>query len=213
MRQARRSARSALGCMGMSEFYERVTEAEAIAAIHRALELGMNLVDTSDMYGRGANERLVGRALRDRRERATIATKGGLVRRADDPSYRAVNGTPALPPRRVRRVTGPAGGRVDRPVLPAPGRPQRSDRGERRRPRRARGGRQGALRRLVRSRCANAAPRGGRRADRRVAERILVVHPRHRDQRRVARRARARDRAGGLRSARPRDAHRNGPLD
>lgn len=84
-----------LGCMGMSEFYDRVGEGDAIATIHRALELGMTLIDTSDMYGRGANEQLVGRALRDRRDRATIATKGGLVRRADDPSYRAVDGTPA----------------------------------------------------------------------------------------------------------------------
>ncbi len=84
-----------LGCMGMSEFYDRVGEADAIATIHRALELGMTLIDTSDMYGRGANEQLVGRALRDRRDRATIATKGGLIRRAEDPSYRGVNGTPA----------------------------------------------------------------------------------------------------------------------
>jgi aryl-alcohol dehydrogenase-like predicted oxidoreductase len=84
----------ALGCMGMSEFYEPVSEREAIAAIHRALELGMNLVDTSDMYGRGENERLVGRALRDRRERAVLATKAGIVRSADDPQYRGVNGRP-----------------------------------------------------------------------------------------------------------------------
>jgi aryl-alcohol dehydrogenase-like predicted oxidoreductase len=55
----------------------------------------MTLIDTSDMYGLGANEQLVGRALRHRRERATIATKGGLVRRAEDPAYRAVDGTPA----------------------------------------------------------------------------------------------------------------------
>jgi aryl-alcohol dehydrogenase-like predicted oxidoreductase len=84
-----------LGCMGMSEFYDCVDEAEAIATVHRALELGMTLIDTSDMYGRGTNEELVGRALRGRRERATVATKGGIVRRWDDPAYRAVNGTPA----------------------------------------------------------------------------------------------------------------------
>jgi aryl-alcohol dehydrogenase-like predicted oxidoreductase len=84
----------ALGCMGMSEFYEPVPEREAIAAIHRALELGMNLVDTSDMYGRGENERLVGRALRGRRERAVLATKVGIMRSADDPQYRGVNGRP-----------------------------------------------------------------------------------------------------------------------
>jgi len=84
----------ALGCMGMSEFYAPVPEREAIAAIHGALELGMTLIDTSDMYGRGENERLVGRALRDRREQAVLATKAGIVRSADDPEYRAVNGRP-----------------------------------------------------------------------------------------------------------------------
>jgi aryl-alcohol dehydrogenase-like predicted oxidoreductase len=84
----------ALGCMGMSEFYDPVGEPEAIATIHRALELGMTLIDTSDMYGRGENERLVGRALRNRRERAVLATKAGIVRRADDPAYRGVDGRP-----------------------------------------------------------------------------------------------------------------------
>jgi aryl-alcohol dehydrogenase-like predicted oxidoreductase len=83
----------ALGCMGMSEFYEPVEEREAIRTIHRALELGMTLIDTSDMYGRGENERLVGRALRDRRDRAVLATKAGIVR-TDDPTYRGANGTP-----------------------------------------------------------------------------------------------------------------------
>jgi aryl-alcohol dehydrogenase-like predicted oxidoreductase len=83
-----------LGCMGMSEFYTPVSETEAIATIHRALDLGITLIDTSDMYGRGANERLVGRALRDRRERAVLATKAGIVRRDDDPAFRAVNARP-----------------------------------------------------------------------------------------------------------------------
>jgi aryl-alcohol dehydrogenase-like predicted oxidoreductase len=85
----------ALGCMGMSEFYEPVAERDAVAAIHRALELGMTLIDTSDMYGRGENERLVGRALRGRREQAVLATKTGLLRRADDPQWRGVDGHPA----------------------------------------------------------------------------------------------------------------------
>ncbi len=84
----------ALGCMGLSEFYAPVEEREAIATIHRALALGMTLLDTSDMYGQGANERLVGRALHDRREQALIATKTGIVRRADDPTFRAVDGRP-----------------------------------------------------------------------------------------------------------------------
>jgi aryl-alcohol dehydrogenase-like predicted oxidoreductase len=83
-----------LGCMGMSEFYDPVPEPEAIATIQRALELGVTLIDTSDMYGRGANERLVGRALRDRREQAVLATKTGIVRRAGHPAYRGVDGRP-----------------------------------------------------------------------------------------------------------------------
>jgi aryl-alcohol dehydrogenase-like predicted oxidoreductase len=85
----------ALGCMGMSEFYAPVAEREAIATIHRALELGVSLIDTSDMYGRGENERLVGRALRDRREHAVLATKTGLVRRDDDPRWRGNDGSAA----------------------------------------------------------------------------------------------------------------------
>jgi len=84
----------ALGCMGMSEFYEPVADAGAIAAIQRALELGVTLIDTSDMYGRGENERLVGRALRDRRTAAVLATKAGIVRSATDPTYRGLNGRP-----------------------------------------------------------------------------------------------------------------------
>ena len=84
----------ALGCMGMSEFYEPVPESEAVATIHRALELGMTLIDTSDMYGRGENERLVGRALRGRRDRAVLATKGGFLRRDDDLAWRGINGRP-----------------------------------------------------------------------------------------------------------------------
>ncbi len=80
--------------MGLSEFYEPVMEADAIRAIHRALDAGMTLLDTSDMYGLGENERLVGRALRGRRERAVVATKGGIVRRRDDPASRAVDGRP-----------------------------------------------------------------------------------------------------------------------
>ncbi|HTW84090.1 MAG TPA: aldo/keto reductase [Candidatus Sulfotelmatobacter sp.] len=85
----------ALGCMGMSEFYTPVPEREAIATIHRALELGVTLIDTSDMYGRGENEKLVGRALRNRREHAVLATKTGMLRRADDPSWRGRDGRPA----------------------------------------------------------------------------------------------------------------------
>ncbi|MGH9161722.1 MAG: aldo/keto reductase [Vicinamibacteraceae bacterium] len=82
-----------LGCMGMSEFYGPHDEQEAIATIHRALELGVTMFDTADMYGPYANEILVGRALRGRRRDALIATKFGIVR-TDDPTYRGVCGRP-----------------------------------------------------------------------------------------------------------------------
>jgi aryl-alcohol dehydrogenase-like predicted oxidoreductase len=80
-----------LGCMGMSEFYGASDQSESIRTIHRALELGVTLLDTADMYGRGANEELVGRALRDRRDRAVVATKFGIVR-TDDPDVRGIDG-------------------------------------------------------------------------------------------------------------------------
>jgi aryl-alcohol dehydrogenase-like predicted oxidoreductase len=82
-----------LGCMGMSEFYGEGDETESVATIHRALDLGVTLLDTADAYGRGANEELVGRAVADRRDRVVLATKFGLVR-TDDPAYRGISGTP-----------------------------------------------------------------------------------------------------------------------
>jgi len=72
-----------LGCMGMSEFYGPADEAESVATIHRALDLGIDLLDTSDIYGLGQNEILVGKAIRDRRERVVLATKFGLLRGVD----------------------------------------------------------------------------------------------------------------------------------
>ncbi|MDB6444461.1 Predicted oxidoreductase [Pseudomonas sp. NFACC32-1] len=83
-----------LGCMGMSDFYTTgVDEPEAIATLHRALELGVTLFDTADMYGPYTNEELLGRALRGKREGICLASKFGLVR-SDDPHARGVNGRP-----------------------------------------------------------------------------------------------------------------------
>jgi aryl-alcohol dehydrogenase-like predicted oxidoreductase len=84
-----------LGCMGMSAFYGGRDEGEAVATIRRALELGVTLLDTSDMYGPHTNERLVGKAIADRRDQVVLATKFGIQLKPDDPSYRAIRGDAA----------------------------------------------------------------------------------------------------------------------
>jgi aryl-alcohol dehydrogenase-like predicted oxidoreductase len=82
-----------LGCMGMSDFYGPADEARSIAVLHRALDLGVNFLDTADIYGVGANETLVGRALKGKLDRAVIATKFGIVRETDG-SFLGVSGRP-----------------------------------------------------------------------------------------------------------------------
>jgi aryl-alcohol dehydrogenase-like predicted oxidoreductase len=83
-----------LGCMGMSEFYGPSDEAESLAVLNRALDIGVNFLDTADMYGSGENERLLSKVLSTRRDEVVLATKFGFMRDPANPTARPINGRP-----------------------------------------------------------------------------------------------------------------------
>ena len=164
-----------LGCMGMSEFYGPTDEQESLATIDRALELGITMLDTADVYGPRTNEVLVGKAVKGRRDSVVIATKFGIVR-TEDPQLSSGQRPAGLHQSELRRIAEAARCRHDRSLLPAPCRSRYPDRRNRRRDERARRRGQDSLHRPQRSESGNDSPRARRASDHGAADRILALH-------------------------------------
>ena len=146
-----------LGCMGMSQSYGAGDDEESVRTIHRALDLGVTYLDTADVYGQGSNEKLVGQAIRERRQEVVLGTKFGLdpePERPCDERRWTTRAGPAL----VRSQPPPPRRRRHRLVLPSPGRSEHPHRGHGRRDVGARSRGQGALSRSLGSRSPDHSP-------------------------------------------------------
>ena len=187
----------AFGAMSFVGYYGGADDDEGVRAINRALDLGITLIDTAEAYGRGTNERLVGRAIAGRRDEVVLATKAS--RGSRDYLRNAIDAEPPEPGRRPRRR-----------LLPAPRGRGGADRGVGRGDGRAGAGGQGAPRRALRALRRHPAPRPRRPPDRRGPERVLAAAARARG-RRAAGLPRAGDRLRRLQPALAGPAHRAHP--
>ena len=163
-----------LGCMGMSEFYGPADEAESVRTIHRALDLGVNFLDTADAYGTGRNEELVGRAIRDRRDqvdsRHQVRQRARAQRRVSGGQWPA-----GVREAGLRSQSSPSGAVAHRPVLPAPRRCQHAHRGYGGRHGRSGARRQGAIPGDVGSRAGDHPSRQPGSSDRRIANGVFAL--------------------------------------